>query len=728
MKMYGSRVAKPLQTLKLSTAYIALAVALTNGAVAANESEIAPMQEIVVTAQKRTQNILEVPQTVSALSEDFLESAIIEDAEGIEKFVAGMTRMMSSAPLMSRTFIRGVGSLQTTTASDASVGYYVDGILVPKMLQGIKLFDVQQVEVLKGPQGTLYGRGAQAGVISITTKKPTDELGGTFSGSVGDLSFYNLSGMLNVPISDKLAVRFGGAYEELGTDLMNVVSRDLDSRSENTNAAASLFYKPNEIVNVEAGFQYSKDFAIFPVQGGYRIGDERWYGYDTASNKASGWLAHIKVDVDLGDVTLTSISSYANTKNHLLQDSTDAVDLGGFIPPAFLNDTTIDYSDWSYLEKEFSQEFRLSGETDAGLNWVAGLNYYKNNHDSMIVQSDFFTAGGLLDGVRDHRLDRQGFAVFGDVTVPLGEKFSVSAGLRYSEDDYKLSHVDTPLNGNCPSVAFGRPAQLPLYVDQQKRSYDAISGRLALSYEISDYATTYLSFSRGYKTGGYPNFSLATAYGYALNSFEETYTYAYEWGLKYQNPSGSLYAAVSAFYNDVKDEQVSGYDSTVPYLVLFENVDVETYGVELEFNYYPVEDFLLRGAFSYLETEAQNTVSTVAKGDRITGVPKTTASLFTQYTFNTSINGMELAIIPNADISYVGNRTYPSTLFGTGMLDSYITVSAGLTFSFDYVSLSLRAENLFNEDYELLGRPSVTTDSYIFGPSRRFWATLKASF
>ena len=183
------------------------------------------VDQIIVTAQKREQNVKDVPISVSVFQEGLIRSALIEDAEDIEKFAPGMSRLMNNAPRFSRTFIRGVGSIQTATASDASVGYYVDDVLVPKILQGIRLFDVEQIEVLRGPQGTLFGRGAQAGVINIRTKRPEPEFGGSVHGSVGSQDFYNVGGVLNAPLTEQLAVRFGGAYETVDEDLEKPLRR-----------------------------------------------------------------------------------------------------------------------------------------------------------------------------------------------------------------------------------------------------------------------------------------------------------------------------------------------------------------------------------------------------------------------------------------------------------------------------------------------------------------------
>ena len=138
------------------------------------------IDEIIVTAQKRKQAIVDVPVAVTAIGSDLLESANIEDLDALKNFVPGFNRDGNSIPRFARTYIRGVGSLQIASASDSSIGFYVDGVSVPRFAQGARLFDIERIEVLKGPQGTLYGRSAQAGVVNITTKRPSDvlEIGG----------------------------------------------------------------------------------------------------------------------------------------------------------------------------------------------------------------------------------------------------------------------------------------------------------------------------------------------------------------------------------------------------------------------------------------------------------------------------------------------------------------------------------------------------------------------
>ncbi|MEM9879745.1 MAG: TonB-dependent receptor [Pseudomonadota bacterium] len=699
----------------------------------AQEASDGLFEEIIVRAQKREQSLTEVPVAISVFQEGFLQDALVEDLEDIEQFVAGFSRLASPAPRFSQTFIRGVGSLQLATASDSSVGYYVDDVLIPQQLQGLRLFDVEQIEVLKGPQGTVFGRGAQAGVVNIRTKRPDmDALSGRAYASIGDQGFYNFGAILNAPITDDLAVRFGGAYEETDENVTSL-QPDLspDASSENINAAATIFYTPTKTISTELGFSYSRDDAVYPLaSGGFRVDGDRVFSGGPHTNKADGYVIYGKVTADIGDFNLMSITSYAHTDSVLMVDASDAFLLDGIFPLNLVNDPNRDFSDWQDQEDEFAQEFRLT-PTSGDIDWIIGATYYSNDYDSIVIQDDLLTTGvGLLDGIRDHNIDREGWAVFGDATVPLGDRFSLSGGLRYAREDQDLVHIYMPFRDNINQVFF--PGVVDLNVDEQTQSYDAFTGRVALSFDITDGATSYLSYSRGHKAGGYTNFVIGSAFGGALTPFDETFINTYEAGLKYQSTDGSFFGTAAVYFNDVKNEQVSGGDpeSPIPFVIIFENVDVETYGVELEASYSPIEDLTLSANFNYTHTETQNDVQTVMAGEPLFDIPEINASFFIQYSKDVDIAGRTVTLTPNFDVTHVGRRPYLDSTGGTSFLDSYTLANASLRVGSGPTSLYLRAENVFNEDYELLGLGNATggLDSFIFARLRRFSATLQVDF
>ena len=477
----------------------------------------------------------------------------------------------------------------------------------------------------------------------------------------------------------------------------------------------------NSVFSIRAIRRITPSMAVSGING------ERVFSRDPADNDAEGWIAYARLAAEIGSLNVVSISSYANTENLLRIDDTDSIDLP-FLSPAIADDPTIDFSLWEDKETEFSQEVRLT-PTAGAVDWILGATYYSNDFDSLLINNDFNVAAGLLDGVRDHNIDRSGFAFFGDATALIVDGLSITGGVRYAKENQDLRHVYTPLNGNLPSDLFGLPPLVELNVDEQEQSYDAVTGRVALSYDWNDNTASYISYSRGHKTGGFPNFVIASAYGESLNRFNEAFINAYEAGVKYQSGDGAFFGSAAVFFNDVKDEQVSGFDPSIPFLVIYENINAETYGVELEMSYSPIDNLDFFGAFSYVKAEATSDASTIMTGRSHPRGAGTHRLVFRSNTLEDfEVGGRTMMLTPNLDLSYVGDRTSSSTGGVIGLLDPYVVVNTSLTFGLEAFSLILRAENLFNEDYELVGRPNTTLDSFMFGRVRLFSATLRADF
>lgn len=700
---------------------------VAGGAIAVDVSTMPAraIDEIIVTAQKREQNILDVPVAVTALGSDLLERANIEDLEALEHFVPGMTRSSNSISRFARTFIRGVGSLQIATASDSSIGYYIDGVAVPRFAQGTRLFDLERVEVLKGPQGTLFGRSAQAGVINITTKRPGDEFDAKASIEFGSRDHLDYLATLSVPVSERFAFRVGAARKTQDGFLDNPVNSGLDGGIENNNISGSLYFDVSDNFTIQGGVQYLGEESDYPTQGAFRRGDDRVFGKDTNNNELTGLRSYLTMDWDFGPAVLTSVTGYYTVENDLLTDDTDFFDVGGFLPPAFANDPTIDFSDWFDKEREFSQELRLRGVTDSGIDWLFGANFFVNDYDGNFVNNDFFAGGGILDGVRDHRVDRIGYAVFADASVPVSEKATFSAGLRYSYEEQELTLDYVPLNFNFPG-AFG--VQLASFQDRQERDYDAVSGRAALSYAINDQTNLFLSYSRGYKPGAYPVFGLGTAIGVQLTPLNETKINAYEIGLKALSSDGRFGGGVSFFFNDVKDEQVAAASPANPLVVIFENADVDSFGVEFEGTFEPVEGLLLTANFAYTNSEIKTATTTIPAGTQFPRVPKYAGGAAVQYTIVNPVPNVQMDIIPRIDVAYVDERTHPSSApSGIGVMDSYALVNGSLAFEFENFALSVIGENLFDEDYELSGGAGFFEDKFLFGDERQWFVKLSAN-
>lgn len=684
------------------------------------------IDEIIVTAQKRKQAIVDVPVAVTAIGSDLLESANIEDLDALENFVPGFNRSGNSIPRFARTHIRGVGSLQIASASDSSIGFYVDGVAVPRFAQGARLFDIERIEVLKGPQGTLYGRSAQAGVVNITTKRPSDvlEIGGSIE--TGSRDLLDVLGTVSAPLNETVAVRLGAAYKEQDGFLDNPVTPALDGGVENQNVAAGLTVRPNNWIEADIGFQYLTEDTNYPTQGAFLRGSERVFGQDTSSNEMTGYRAYATVNLDFDAFTLTSATGYYSVENSLFSDDTDFFDVEVFLPSVLANDPTIDFSDWFDEESEISQELRVQGVTQGGIDWLVGANLFFNDYEGEFVNNDFFAGGGILDGVRDHTIERTGYAVFADASFPLTSVFTVSAGLRYSFVEQDLALVYTPLNGNFPAEG---GTQLPLFEDRQSENYDAISGRLAVTAALTDGTNVYASYSRGFKPGAFPVFDLGSAIGVPLTPLDETKINAYEIGLKTVSEDGRFGAALAVFFNDVRDEQVASTSPLNPLVLIFENTDVESFGVELEATLQPIDGLQILANAAYIGSEIKTATTNFTAGTEFPRVPDFSGGVSVAYTFAQAVPGLGLDITPRVDYAYVGQRTFPSAVSPTniGTLDAYSLVNASVTFSVKRFALTVGGENIFDKDYALSGGAGFFEEKFFFGDERQWFLKLRAA-
>ncbi|MEM6681400.1 MAG: TonB-dependent receptor [Pseudomonadota bacterium] len=740
---YHKQLSKPCvgKTALLSTTMRA-AVLLSTGLMAAtadaqDSDQGALYEEIFVTAQKREQKLLDVPLIVNTLSSDTIDYANIEDLDTLQNLIPGLTRDSNSIPRFSRTFIRGIGALQIATASDSSVGFYVDGVAVPRFAHGGRLFDIQQIEVLKGPQGTLYGRSAQGGVINITTKKPTDTFEATASAEYGSRNLVDVLGTISGPITDNLKFRAGAAYREQDGFLENAVNPEINGDTENLNIAASLFFAPSEDVAIEVGFQYLTDESEYPSQGAFLRNGERVTGRDSGLNQLSGYRIYGSVEWDLEFATLVSVTSYYDVENDLFGDDSDRLNFGPLDPvtESFVNNPEIDFSDWLDNETEFSEEVRLQGVADNGLDWLVGINLFVNDYLGNLTNNDLFTAGGLLDGVRNHGIERLGYAAFADFSYPLTDIFTVGGGLRYSREEQDLNLNYVPLNGNlppflelAPGFFFPVGTQVSNFDDIQSQSYDAFTGRVNIAAKITEGVRAFASYSRGHKPGAYPVFDIGTAIGIPITPLDETFINAFEVGIRGTSSDGRYSGSFALFFNDVKDEQVTSQSPLSPFAIIFENADVESFGAEFEAVLRPMDGLEIFANAAYIDSEITTATTNFPAGTQFPGVPEFTGGISVQYTYE-SDGGIN--VIPRIDYTHVGARTFASDfgVDGVDETDAYNLVNVSLTVAVnENVSLAVFGENIFDEDYALRGFGAQTSNAFLFGDPATWSVRLTGRF
>jgi len=628
------------------------------------------LEEIVVTAQRREQNLQEVPISVSAFSAEQMD----------KQNIRGATEYLALTPNVSFTedaqagsrgisvAIRGVNNLVSgENAVINSVGNYLDGFSIASVPSGVAnpmLIDMERVEVLRGPQGTYFGRNSLGGALNLTTKAPSDEFGGEFA--VGAESYedagemYSVTGILNMPVSDAFKLR-GVAYYEDSSGLVENIGPGapdsghqwLDLRvratwdlSDSTSVGLTLIYSDqdqNTDENVPSGFLDLDTVDTFGFQPGEAFDPGTGFWPDNQNklshdvdehNKLETTVAILNVAHEISDgLTFKAVAGLIDATQERLFDQ----DLIG--------NADVLYRDNEYDGNSWSIEGRLES-TSESFDWVVGALYAEDQQEqdnNVAVSSDpialndpnisppgfggtvpvpgfffppFPTDLGLA--LNHKNFEVESIALFADVTWHVTDRLDVIVGARYTEDDVlnERSSFGIAPDGSCncgPGTDFGgffgSFVNFPRPDASGNQSFSDVSPRAGVRYAWSDTGSVYATVSRGYKAGG-------TSTGNDTNNnnapltigYNEETLWNYEAGIKTEFADRRVRLNASVFFMDWTDLQVEAFRFLTPGDLSsnFEqtiNVDAEATGVEVELLAQPVDNFTFGGAIGYLDTE-----------------------------------------------------------------------------------------------------------------------------
>jgi len=573
------------------------------------------IEEVVVTAQKRAESAQDVPVAISAFSEEMVANTGADQITDIIAMIPGLTGTSASAS-DSTWAIRGISTNDFTIAAEPSIGMFIDDAYIGRNPHATAAFyDIERIEVVKGPQGTLFGRNAVAGAISLSTNKPEDDINASVGGYVGNEGQQGMDLMGNMAVTDELAVRL--AYH--GTRLEGVfedVAQDKEAAADSDAARLSARWNPTTDLEVLATVNYS-DGETQLFGGAYNTfwqtlndnpgADSGMYpdkirqsGEDCEEVRTKG--ANVRLTWDLSDeLTLTSITDWRVYDLAFHQDvdgsEADAALGGAFGFPPF----NLQYFQQTNQES-LSQEFRLNGTTE-NLDWFVGASYFKERLDEVIVVSAVNTTG--IPGVIPDALgilatdssfadgESESVGVYGDIKYAINEDLSVTAGIRWSKDDKTWCTA-----GEDQSGAFGFVTTAgDVCADE---SWTEVTPRLVLDYALGEDTMVYASFSKGYKGGG---FNTTTVGGTALLGFDPETVKAYELGLKGSYLEGQLMVNAAVFFNDYQDLQIQ--DASTAGIFTRNAAEAETQGLELDFTYALSDALVLMGNYTYLDADFQ---------------------------------------------------------------------------------------------------------------------------
>lgn len=590
--------------------------------------------EIVVTARRREERLIDVPIAVTAFDQADLQRLQAVDLSGIQAAAPNLNLVQGRGSAASANiFIRGLGQPDALQTFDPAVGIYVDGVYLSR-IQGalLNLFDVERIEVLRGPQGTLYGKNTTGGAISIVSRKPDlDTLKAAGSAMYGRFNQIVLNGYLSAPlVTDKVALSLAGQWDKrdgLVTDPRT--GREYNDRNSLT-LRGILRVQPTERFEVIVSGDYNRQrnaltlgYPTAPLLrtnlalGPQTLVPAQPYGaYNfQASTSFTGnegqrldhWGVNLTANLELNDVlTLTSITSWRKLDPDLFID----IDAS----QAQLGDVFVGID-----QNQFSQELQLKWDNNSNFRGVFGLFYLNETiaSNQLAFANDLFAFGALpltfLRTINDTQ-NTKSYAAFGQATYDFTDSFSITAGLRYTKEERTYDRFTTTSStlAALNNLTFRFPGSLPAPLNLDNSvDFDAWTPSVTLSYKPSADSQIYASASRGFKSGGFNGRAnglgdLTLVVGgvtQLVTSFAPETVWTYETGAKASFLDGRVYLAGSVFYSDFRNFQARVGGGAVGVFPVLNAGRMSIWGAEIEAVVKPTKAWTLRSSLGYLNAQ-----------------------------------------------------------------------------------------------------------------------------
>jgi iron complex outermembrane receptor protein len=768
---YQITLCRYLRTASLSV----LTVGVLSQAAMADQAKL---EEIVVTARKVSENLQDVPVSVTAFTAGSLEKNGITNVSQIGEYTPGLvidfTSPISGSTASVSTFIRGIGQSDFLLTIDPGVGIYVDGVYVARSVGGlVDLLNVERIEVLKGPQGTLFGRNTIGGAISIVSQKPGDEFAFKGEATIGRYNRRDLRLTVDVPlIEDKLLsslsfsmknrdgyahrIPFTGPHagdiqylpaarqnsDELGNENNQSVkgifllkaSEDLEAtlivdatRTRESSPASKLFNVypgatqlsglydaciaglaplsmcgPAHNLNVDA----DPDNDRTPYDGRF-ITNDPFTTYATGPNFSDLDLFGISLTMDyqLSDVVaLKSITAYRELSALFGRDGDNSP-------------LTMDHTSNRYNHKQFTQEFQLSGLAfDSRLKWLTGLYYFQEKGRDNV----FVPLGGLpflnLDEL--NLVKNTSYAAYGQATYNLTEALSFTAGLRYTKETKRY----TPIHKELVSGVLLIPDV------QARQKFTDTSPRFGVEYRWNENLFTYVSASRGFKSGGFTGRTVDPQP--AARPFKPEKVWAYEVGFKSNLLDDRIRFNGAAFYTDYSDLQVVNQEGITPITVNAGKARIK--GVESELVALLFEGLRLTGNLAYTDAkyrEISDPFATINVNSKFANTPKWSSNVALDYTYD---------LESGASVNFHGDWSYNSKIYNNAENTPALTqpgvhlFNASLTYAHkdDHWQLTFGGRNLSNKLYIVSGfdQPGVGFTEGTYARPREWYLTFRLTY
>ena len=732
-----------------------LAMGFGGGAVAQTApSADAPQSEVViVTATKRAERLVDVPISLSVVGGRDIQQTGIRELRETATYIPNVI-ISQNNDYGSTVTIRGVGANSRNIGFDSRVGVYVDGIYMgqsPSLNQ--ELLDVVQVEVLRGPQGTLFGKDTVAGAVNMITRKPGQEFAASIGASLGNLGYTELKGMVNIPLSETVSFRAQAMKKERDGYIRNTITGNDLGSVDKFAYRAQLRWMPND--NFEANLSIDGLNATSLLFNGEPITDILGLFPRPLDRQVAFWRdPHESRDLigsaltleykTASGLTLKSLTGWRNTQAHFI-NTTD------YSPT---NLVSVDYTE-EY--DQLSQEFQIISADTKPLTWVAGVYLYRQNSDTnrdvifgTRFNEDFIgylcSLGALgpvpptcFSGASDAAtapiaaavgfgpegskvfnrgtVKTESYAIFATANYNLSERLLLGLGGRYSVVDKSVNWLLDGRNSGFFGIGTTRVGGVvaPLVNDRSDTSF---TPTLSLTYKVNNATSVYGRYATGFKSGGF-NLDYINANELAANSgleFDKETVATYEVGIKTLTPRFNLSAAL--FYSEFSDYQVNQFivlDPTrnppLTSIRITNAASVVTKGLEIEASYKVTPNFRLQGSLGLLDAKFDSfpggaTGGTSASGKTLPNAPEVSVTLGGQY--NHQLPALNGKLVVRADVSHVseifqnvdnvrtGRYGAAAGTFAFGVADANTAINASLGFlpNNDRFSIFLWGRNL----------------------------------
>lgn len=610
---------------------VMLSVAAAQVLGASGDMEAVSLKEVTVTANKMEESLKDVPQSISVIDEFALQDRGIKSVGEVIKEIPNL----SSTFLFSENInFRGVNA--STFTNNNPVVLYIDGIPQSnRIAYDASLANVERIEVLRGPQGALYGKDSIGGVINIVTKTPQNKWSGAFEAEYGN--YGSMTGMFNVGgavVKDKFFVGINGKLSKDDGWIKNN-NHAMDSKAdtkEEQRYGVNFLFKPTDKLTLRAALSSETQRNDWVKGGVVAFGkDPESYKFNDFKNANFEQDTYTKTTTDSQSLSVNykfdgfDIDSVTTRKK---VDMDGDYDFGWDNNPLYAG---LKQFQFSTIETT-TQELRASGKSKSGLKWVGGAYYeneeYKNDRYGMQYPGAFLGTAFNVDMDDVSKNDAVSSAMFGQIAAPLGDKYELTVGARYQNIDKKIDSKQYMQ----PVGTTGAPPSIVLNADHK---WNAVLPKIALSYKLNKDWNIYGSVSKGYMPGGFNYWT--SSQNEEENRFEPQTSVDYEFGVK--GGSGGLYLAANLFYMDIRDIHVYVFDSSTGMIKTGNAGKAHSQGAEIELNYNFRNGFEINGAVGLVQAVYDDHTTTSVNNNKIERTPSHTAKFGMQYNDKTGYYG-----------------------------------------------------------------------------------------